>query len=122
MANHSYWLGLNNYFRNDQLQVGGSRSIRGFNELEFFTDFYTFFTAEYRLQLERDSYIFLFGDYAYMEDHFSQSITRPVGVGLGMNYGTKAGIISISYAIGRTRDIAFAPSRGKVHIGLINQF
>ena len=45
-----------------------------------------------------------------------------LGLGLGMNYGTEAGIISLSYAIGKTADIPFQPSRGKVHIGFINQF
>lgn len=122
LANHTYWLGMNDYLRTDQLQVGGSQSIRGFNENAFFTNFYSFFTAEYRFQLERDSYLFLFGDYAYLEDQVEASIQYPMGVGLGMNYGTKAGIISIVYAVGRTADIPFQPSRGRIHIGLINQF
>lgn len=122
LGNHTYWLGMNDYLRNDQLQVGGSRSIRGFNEQSFFTNFYTFFTAEYRFQLERDSYLFLFGDYAYLEDQVREEILFPYGVGLGMNYGTKAGIISIIYAIGSTKDIPFQPSRGRIHIGFVNQF
>lgn len=122
IANHTYWLDLKDVFRNDQLQVGGSRSIRGFNENEFFTDFYSFFSLEYRLQLERNSYIFLFGDYAYMENQEAGTILHPMSTGLGMNYGTKAGIISISYAIGRSEVLPFQPSRGRVHIGLINQF
>lgn len=122
LANHTYWLGMENYLRNDQLQVGGSRSIRGFNENQFFTDFYSFFTAEYRFQLERDSYMFIFGDYAYMENHEAGWVLHPAGFGLGMNYGTKAGIISITYAIGGVEGIAFQPARGKIHIGLVNQF
>ncbi|MCB0851817.1 MAG: BamA/TamA family outer membrane protein, partial [Bacteroidetes bacterium] len=122
LANRTYWLGMENYLRNDQLQVGGSRSIRGFNENEFFTDFYSFFTAEYRFQLERDSYLFLFGDYAYLENNETGTIDYPMGVGFGMNYGTKAGIISLVYAIGRSKEIPFQPARGKIHIGFINQF
>lgn len=122
LAQHTYWLGQERVFRNDQLQVGGARSIRGFNENQFFTNFYTFFTAEYRLLLERDSYLVLFGDYAYLENAVDNEINRPLGIGLGMNYGTSAGVISISYGIGKTKDIPFQPSRGKVHIGFINQF
>ncbi|MEM7371674.1 MAG: BamA/TamA family outer membrane protein [Bacteroidota bacterium] len=122
LGNHTYWLGMKDYLRNDQLQVGGSKSIRGFNEKSFFTNFYSFFTAEYRFQLERDSYLFLFGDYAYLEDQVREEVLFPYGVGLGMNYGTKAGIISIVYAIGSTRDIPFQPSRGRIHIGIVNQF
>ena len=122
LANKTYWLGMKEHLRNDQIQVGGSRSIRGFNENEFFTDFYSFFTAEYRFQLERDSYMFLFGDYAYLENNEQNKVRHPAGFGFGMNYGTKAGIISLTYAIGWAEDIPFQPARGKIHIGFINQF
>jgi len=122
LANRTRWLGMDYVFRNDQWQLGGARSIRGFNENSFFADFYSFFTVEYRFQLERDSYIFAFGDAAYLEDNVRNRITRPTGFGLGMNYGTKAGIISIIYAMGRTADIPLQPARGKIHIGLVNQF
>ncbi|MEZ4825909.1 MAG: BamA/TamA family outer membrane protein [Bacteroidia bacterium] len=122
LGNHTYWLGMETYLRNNQLQAGGSRSIRGFNENQFFTDFYTFFTGEYRFQLERDSYMFIFGDYAYLENNEAGQVYHPSGVGLGMNYGTKAGIVSITYAVGKVEGFPFQPSRGKIHIGLVNQF
>ena len=122
LANQTWWLGMESYLRNDQRQVGGARSIRGFNEQEFFTDFYSFFTTEYRLLLERDSYIFVFADYAYLQNRESGRLLHPFGTGIGMNYGTKAGIISIIYAIGQHEQQVFQPARGKIHIGLINQF
>jgi outer membrane protein assembly factor BamA len=123
LANQTYWLGQQQYFENDMLQVGGSRSIRGFNENEFFVNFYSFFTLEYRLLLDRNSFIFVFGDYAFLENAVAESKSlRPLGIGLGMNYETKAGIISISYAVGKVGEQSFQPARGKVHIGLINQF
>jgi len=124
LGNHTYWLGQNRYFENDQLQVGGSRNLRGFNENEFYTDLYSRFTLEYRLLLERNSYVFIFGDYAYLQNSLGETplVSHPIGIGLGMNYETAAGIISISYAIGRVGEQSFQPGRGKVHIGLINQF
>ncbi|WNJ16316.1 BamA/TamA family outer membrane protein [Pontibacter sp. G13] len=121
-ANRSYVLNMEDYFRTDQLQVGGARSIRGFNENEFFTDLMLFFSGEYRFLLERDSYLVGFIDYAYLRDRVADDIIRPLGVGIGMNYGTKAGIVSISYAVGQTADIPFNPARGKIHIGFLNQF
>jgi translocation and assembly module TamA len=122
-GNRSYWLGLESYFRNDQQQLGGARSIRGFNENQFFSDFYTFFSLEYRLLLERDSYLFVFGDYAWLRDQVrGRRQIQPYGTGLGMSYGTKAGIISVIYAIGGTQDLAFQPGRGRIHIGLVNPF
>ena len=122
LANHTYWLDQNTYFTNDLLQVGGAKSIRGFNEKQFFTNFYSFFTLEYRLMLEKDSYIFIFGDYAYLQNSVSQENLRARAFGLGMRYGTKAGIISISYAVGSLGTGDLQAGRGKIHIGLINQF
>lgn len=125
LANHTYWLGQAQYFRNDQVQIGGGRSIRGFNENQFFTDFYSFFSLEYRLLLDRNSHIFAFGDAAYLRDMLSESdiVQYPIGLGMGMRLDVKAaGILSIIYGVGRVGDQAFQPSRGKLHIGLTSQF
>ncbi len=121
-AHEAFWLGQETYFQNDQLQVGGAKSIRGFNENQFFTDLMLKFTAEYRFLLERNSYLSLFGDYAYLRDRVSSTALYPRGFGIGMHYGTKAGIISISYAAGKVGDFPFEPARGKIHIGFVNQF
>lgn len=122
IANRTYWLGQDRYFQNDLRQVGGAQSIRGFDERSLFTNFYTFFSAEYQLMLERDSYIFIFGDYAYLQNSVSQEHLRPRSFGLGMRYGTQAGIIALSYAVGSFGRGDVQAGRGKIHIGLINQF
>ncbi|MEM9719115.1 MAG: BamA/TamA family outer membrane protein [Bacteroidota bacterium] len=115
------------YFQNDQLLIGGSQNLRGFNENEFFTDSYQQFTVEYRFLLERESNLFIFGDYASLRNQVQRNgegRIHPLGVGIGMSYGTRAGILSISYGIGQASavNIPFEPSRGKIHIGLINRF
>ncbi len=122
LANRTQWLGAREYFRNDQWQIGGSRILRGFNENQFLTDFFSLSTLEYRFQLEKRSYLLGFVDYAYIRDRVLDQEFFPLGVGVGMNYGTKAGILSITYAVGRTRLSPFRPSSGKIHIGFINQF
>ncbi|MEL6195014.1 MAG: hypothetical protein AAFR66_23355 [Bacteroidota bacterium] len=122
LANRTYWLKQDTYFLNDLLQVGGARTLRGFNENEFFTNLYSRFSLEYRLLLEKNSFMYTFLDYAYLENQVTQEYLRPLGIGIGMNYETKAGIISISYAAGRTEKQDFQPARGKIHIGFINQF
>lgn len=122
LANHTYWLNQEVYFLNDLLQVGGARSLRGFNENEFFTNLYSRFSAEYRLLLEKNSFMYTFFDYAYLENRASGEVLHPMGIGLGMNYETKAGIISISYAVGKSENQDFQPTRGKIHIGFVNQF
>jgi outer membrane protein assembly factor BamA len=116
------WLGLDSYLRNDQWQLGGARSLRGFNENQFFADAFWIATLEYRIQLERDSYLFAFCDGAWLRDRFAGQQDWPLGAGLGMSYGTRAGILSVVYAVGSSGDIPFQPERGKIHIGFINQF
>ena len=123
LGNSTYWLDQDQYFENDLLQVGGSRTLRGFNENQFFTDIYTQFTVEPRFILEQNSYLFVFTDYAYLQNQTgTDRILRPWGLGLGMTYETKAGMVSVTYAVGKAGDFGFQPSRGRIHIGLINQF
>ncbi len=123
LANSTYWLDQAQYFQNDLIQVGGSRSIRGFNENQFFTNFFTMMTLENRFLLEERSYMFVFSDIAYLEDKPGPvKVMRPWGVGLGLTYETKAGMLSITYAAGKVAGTSFQPSRGKIHIGLVNQF
>lgn len=122
LGQEAYWLGMDQYLRNDQLQVGGVYSLRGFNENQYFADLFLKFTAEYRIQLERDSYIFGFVDLAYLEDQIAERNRRALGTGIGMQYGTQVGILSIVYAIGVSDDQSFQPSRGRIHLGLLNEF
>lgn len=122
-GNNTYWLDQEQYFENDLTQVGGSRTLRGFNENQFFTDFYTRFLFEPRFILEQNSYLFVFTDYAYLQNQTgTDRILRPWGIGIGMTYETKAGMVSVTYAVGQVGDFGFQPSRGRIHIGLVNQF
>ncbi len=123
LANKSYWLGQDQYFRNDQPQLGGGKSIRGFNENQFFVDRYTFFSAEYRLLLDRNSHIFVFTDFALLKNTVAAQTSSPLGLGFGLTFDTKsAGILSLIYGVGTVNDLPLQPSRGKLHIGLINRF
>lgn len=122
IAQDSYWLGMTQYLRNDQRQVGGVYSLRGFNENQYFADLFLKLTVEYRFRLERNSFIFAFTDLAYLEDQIDQINRRALGTGIGMQYGTQVGILSIVYAIGVSEDQAFQPSRGRIHLGLVNEF
>ena len=123
LANRSYWLGQEQYFRNDQPQLGGGKSIRGFNENQFFVDRYTFFSFEYRLLLDRNSHIFVFTDYGLLKNTVALETYSPLGIGFGLTFDTKsAGILSLIYGVGTVGELPLQPSRGKLHIGLINRF
>jgi outer membrane protein assembly factor BamA len=123
LANRSYWLQQVQYFTNDMAQIGGSKVLRGFNENEFFANTYSIFTFENRFILEQNSYLFAFMDYAWLENRQANpKIQQPWGIGAGMAYETKAGIVSVTYAAGKSGQFAFQPARGRIHVGLVNQF
>ncbi len=122
LANRTYYLQQKKIFQNDQLQLGGSKTIRGFNENQFFSNRFTYFTGEYRLILEQNTYLFTFIDAGWLKDDVLKTDYFPVGLGLGLTYDTPAGLVTFSYAFGQAGDIPFQPGRGKIHLGLISQF
>ena len=47
---------------------------------------------------------------------------RPIGIGAGMTFETKAGLFGISYALGKLDDTAFEFRTAKVHFGFVSLF
>ncbi len=113
-----------NLFENELLRIGGLLTLRGFDEESIFASFYSIETIEYRLILEQNSYLYLFFDGAYYEnDGIEEFIAdRPFGFGAGMSFETKAGIFSISYALGKQFDNPIKFSSAKIHFGFVNFF
>ena len=113
-----------NLFDNELLRIGGLLTLRGFDEESIFASFYTIETLEYRFILEQNSYLFLFVDGAYYEnDGINEFISdRPLGFGAGMSFETRAGIFSISYALGRQFDNPIQFRSAKIHFGFVNFF
>jgi len=124
LGNQTFRLDLSQYFRNDLQTIGGSQLLRGFNENQFFARFYSLFTLEYRYLLDRNSNLFVFVDHAYIdwrEADIRQEL-RPTGIGGGLNFETRAGILNITFATGSVGDIPFTPSRPRVHFGIVSLF
>ena len=89
-----------NMFLNELFRLGGLRTLRGFDEESINASLFAIGSIEYRFLLERNSNLYLFGDYAYYErtiqnDHVSD---RPFSIGAGISFQTKPGIFSINYA------------------------
>ena len=124
LGNQTFWIDQIQYFQNDLRQVGGARMLRGFNENQFFASFFSMGTLEFRMILDRNSNIYTFTDIAYLETKVGTSFTHytPIGLGLGMNFDTKAGILNIAFGSGQYGDTKFNPARPKVHIGITNVF
>ena len=111
--------------RNDQYRLGGNRLLRGFDEEFFFATNYGVATLEYRLLLDQNAYIYVFGDYGRLEDTRAatgQTLAYPFGFGTGLTFGTQAGLFSLSVAVGGTDQQPVNFGAPKVHFGYLSLF
>jgi len=111
-------------FENELFRLGGLRTIRGFDEESLFASSYIVATTEYRFILEQNSNLFLFGEWMSYEKQVNSSYTtdEPYSFGAGINFQTKAGIFSMSYALGSQQNNPILFRSAKIHFGFINYF
>jgi outer membrane protein assembly factor BamA len=102
----------------DLFRFGGATSLRGYDEEQFRGNIVGRLLVEYRYQIDRTSYAFLFSDLGYIERPdipglAGDQLLRP-GYGFGIQYRTPLGLVAVSYALNPDD----GPTRGKVHVGL----
>ena len=106
----------------DLYRMGGTRSLRGYREDQFFGHFVGWSSVEYRLWLDKVSRIYAFFNLGYYEfDPPSGGDTEkkwPWGYGVGFRQGTRLGILGFDFALGQDDVLSTA----KVHFRLINRF
>lgn len=105
--------------RSDFFRLGGASSLRGYDEDRFLGNVVARGLAEYRLQLDRASYVHAFFDLGY--------VSRPAlnetpstegwypGYGVGMKLQTDIGRISVTYGLNPEVE---SPASGRVHLGM----
>ena len=112
-------------FTNEQYRIGGTKILRGFDEESLFVTRFAVATAEFRLLIGVNSYLAVFSDYGYLENITTTTrvFLRPLGLGAGLNFETKAGIFGISAAVGR-RDVGQGVDlrATKFHLGYVSLF
>ncbi|NNF57353.1 MAG: BamA/TamA family outer membrane protein [Rhodothermaceae bacterium] len=106
------------YDEGDLFRLGGAASLRGYDEDRFFGTTTARALAEYRYQLDRTSFAFLFVDLGYVDrpplpDLDAERLWLP-GYGFGLQYRTPVGLVTVTYAV--NPDLGLA--QGKVHAGL----
>lgn len=111
-------------FANELYRIGGLKSLRGFDEESITASFYDIVTAEYRFLFEQNSYLFAFWNGAYYESRTVGNFIHdtPYGFGAGISFETKAGIFSLSYALGRQFDNPVQFRSAKIHFGIVSYF
>ena len=123
-AESKYLLSDYKLFENELYKTGGFNSIRGFDEDIFTSSGFTVLSSEIRLLFERNSNVYVFADYARIDiiEQNAGLLKFPFGFGFGTNFSTKAGIFSISYALGKLNDAPVQLSNSKIHVGYVNRF
>jgi len=112
------------YFENDLYRFGGAKSLRGFDESAFFASIYSLQNIEIRYLFEQNSAFYVFWNGAYYYKNISQLVTEdfPWGFGIGLNFDTRAGVFSLSYALGKQFDNPIEIRTAKIHFGYISRF
>lgn len=111
-------------FESEMFRIGGLKTLRGFDEESIYANLYSIGTVEYRFLIDRNSFAFAFFDGAYYEFNGVNSNVsdRPFGFGLGVNFETKIGIFSVTYALGKQFNNPIDFRTGKLHFGIVNRF
>jgi outer membrane protein assembly factor BamA len=113
-------------FNNDAARIGGLKTLRGFDEQQIFATTFALLRNEVRYQYEKDGYAFLFFDGAWYENRSEDPVgakrDTPYGFGAGFSFATRAGVFSISYALGSQLDNPILLRGNKIHFGFVSIF
>jgi outer membrane protein assembly factor BamA len=118
------WLEGDRLLPNELFQLGGIKTLRGFDEEIFYASRYWIGTLEYRYLIANSSYLFSFIDYGRITRPVSGMLTggNYAGIGFGISLETKAGQFNLAYAAGKNRDLPFNFRESKLHFGFVSLF
>lgn len=126
IGNKSGYVYSPDLFTNELFRIGGLKTLRGFDEESIHASLFTIGKVEYRYLLEQNSFLFAFYNQAWYENNSRGDVIdrtdTPYGFGAGINFETKLGIMSVSYALGKQFDNPLYFRNGKVHFGIISYF
>jgi outer membrane protein assembly factor BamA len=111
-------------YENEMYRIGGMITIRGFNQEAVLSTAYSISTAEVYLRVSEGSGFFLFADKAFVKSYelgFRKD-SWPLGLGVGLNLVTKAGLFNLSYAVGEGFGQSIGFKDAKVHFGIATIF
>ena len=110
-------------FRNELFQIGGNRLLRGFNEESQFVSRYGVGTVEFRLLTGLNSAFFGFVDGGWGKYPLEKVTSHTyISTGAGLSFQPKAGLINVTWAVGKRDDTDFNLRQSKIHIGFVSFF
>lgn len=107
--------------KNEQFRIGGLSTLRGFDEESIYASVYGIASSELRFLFEENSALFAFYDQGYYKS-IDIKTDNPAGFGAGIEFQTKAGIFTLSYALGHQLGNSVQFRTARVHFGFVNRF
>jgi hypothetical protein len=108
-------------FISEEFRVGGSQTIRGFDEESIYTSNHVLLSIEPRFVIDRSTQLYVFYDALWYKSIQVKSDT-PWGIGVGTDFYTKAGVFYVSYALGSQNNQPLLLRNAKIHFGYRNRF
>lgn len=107
------------YDRSDLFRLGGATTLRGYDEDRFVGNAVGRLLLEYRYQIDRASFAYVFGDLGLVrtpafEDRPPATGLHP-GYGVGVQVRTELGLLRATYALNPEDR---RPTDGRIHLGL----
>ena len=109
------------YLLNELLRFGGITSVRGFRENSLFAARFGVLCSEYRYRFSPGLFVHSVIDAGYFQD--SNNVDYQIfGFGFGFGLRTNGGLLRLTYANGKTKNIPFDFSNSKVHLSFTSTF
>ena len=122
VQNQSGLLNSDTYLTNELFRIGGINNMRGVNEESIFASAYSIFNLEYRFKPNSSSYFYSISDFSYIENKIDDQKTNVISLGMGYAFTTRAGVLNLSYAIGKYENSPFTFQNSRVHIKMTSNF
>ena len=118
------WIEGKRLMPNELFQLGGIKTLRGFDEEIFYASKYWIATLEYRYLIARSSYLFSFADYGMLSRPIASGVSKGyyAGIGFGISLETKSGQFNLAYAAGKNQQLPFNFRESKLHFGFVSLF
>ena len=110
------------YYINEMYRIGGSNSIRGFDEQSIFVDKYVYTNLDYNYLINTHTYLSVLSDIGIANNPIDTLQYALYSFGMGYTTQTKIGFIGIQYAIGNTTNTHFSFNNSKIHLKLSQYF
>ena len=110
------------YYENELFRIGGSTSIRGFDENSILSKGYSYLNLAYNYSINNNTYISILSDTGVLEETYSNQLLLTYSFGIGYTTKTRLGNLGIQYFIGNTDQNPFSLSNSKLHFSFSQNF